>query len=459
MSRARCRCEPHSSPELRRCRLASKPVIGCSVGYHDFGDYQGVGFQRPILMAGGIPLILSRVEGTIDDHARRGRRASSSAAAGTSSRTATARSPTSSSVMPDPRRDEFELELVERSLDRGLPLLGMCRGIQVINVGLGGTLVQDVSLRPEWEEHPTDRGWHRWKEVERASLERRAGRARASAARDGVEPGSRLHEALGVDEIEVNSFHHQAIDRPRRRPASDRRRARRRHRGDRAGDDDGYVLAAQFELQEEWRVDRAVPGYLPPVRGGRSRQALDWASRSGSRRPSCWGLADFNAAVASRMTGAFRVVLGFHVVATSILAASSSRRPASSPTSTRPISGSSPGSARSATLVLPDVLQGARDRPHLDPLADRLGLRAPSRLILAVLVLDEVLTTGQLIAALVIIGGVLLASADLRAVHTIERRQATRPRPRVRHGRRDRQPSSSATPTTRSSTAGSFRSS
>jgi putative glutamine amidotransferase len=69
-----------------------------------------------------------------------------------------------------------------------------------------------------------------------------------------IEPGSRLHDALGVDEIDVNSFHHQAIDR--------------------LGEGllvtgaapDGvvevielevepYVLGAQFELQEEWRVD------------------------------------------------------------------------------------------------------------------------------------------------------------------------------------------------------------
>ena len=44
-----------------------KPVIGISVGLHDFGDYAGVGFQRPIALAGGVPLILSCLEDSIED--------------------------------------------------------------------------------------------------------------------------------------------------------------------------------------------------------------------------------------------------------------------------------------------------------------------------------------------------------------------------------------------------------
>jgi putative glutamine amidotransferase len=231
----------------------TKPVIGVSVGYHDFGDYQGVGFQRPLVRAGGIPLILSRVEGSIDDMLdvvdavaigggrdiephRYGQR------------------PGELLGVTDPKRDAFELELVERTLDRGLPLLGMCRGIQVLNVALGGTLVQDVALRDEWAEHPSDRGWHRWKEVELASLEDELGVPGHPRHSISVEPGSRLHEALGVAEIEVDSFHHQAIDRlaPGLRAtgvALDGVVEVIELEGD------GYVLGAQFELQEEWRVD------------------------------------------------------------------------------------------------------------------------------------------------------------------------------------------------------------
>jgi putative glutamine amidotransferase len=233
--------------------VTRKPVIGFSVGHHDFGDYQSVGFQRPIALAGGIPLTLSRLEDVLEDALDvvdavviGGGRDIEPHRYG--------QEPHEALGPPDPHRDEFELELVKRALDRELPLLGMCRGIQVINVALGGTLVQDVSLAPEWVEHPTDRGWHRWKEVERASLLDEAEVPHHPRHSMAVEPGSHLHEALGVDEIEVNSFHHQAIDR-----LGEGLRATGR-----APDGvievielegEPYVLGAQFELQEEWRID------------------------------------------------------------------------------------------------------------------------------------------------------------------------------------------------------------
>jgi putative glutamine amidotransferase len=231
----------------------SKPVIGCSVGYHDFGDYQGVGFQRPIALAGGIPLILSRVEGTIDQMldvvdgvALGGGRDIHPARYG--------QEPHELLGVLDPRRDAFELELVERTLARGLPLLGMCRGIQVVNVALGGTLVQDISLRAEWEGHPSDRGWQRWKEVERASLENEDEVPHHPRHPMLVERGSRLHQALGVEEVEVDSFHHQAIEKL----GEGLRATGVAPDGvveviELAGE--SWVLGAQFELQEEWRID------------------------------------------------------------------------------------------------------------------------------------------------------------------------------------------------------------
>jgi putative glutamine amidotransferase len=154
----------------------------------------------------------------------------------------------------EPRRDAFELELVERSLERGLPILGMCRGIQILNVALGGTLVQDLSLKPEWAEHPSDRGWKAWKEMELASLEGREEVPPHPRHPISIEPGSRLHEALEVAEIEVDSFHHQALDHV----APELSVVARAPDGVVEAvelNGDAFVLALQCELQEEWRID------------------------------------------------------------------------------------------------------------------------------------------------------------------------------------------------------------
>lgn len=229
-----------------------RPVIGVSCSFHDFGDYSGVGFHRPIALAGGLPVILPRVEGTLEDLldlcdglVLAGGRDLDPGLYG--------QSPTEHLAPTDPHRDAFELELVRRALDRRLPVLGMCRGLQVLNVALGGTLVQDLSLVPGWADHPSDRGWTVWKEVERTAL---TGEEMPPHPRHpiSIEPGSRLHRALGVEEIEVDSFHHQALDRV----------APGLHVVARAPDgvveaaemDGGYVLAVQWEQQEEWRIDR-----------------------------------------------------------------------------------------------------------------------------------------------------------------------------------------------------------
>ena len=95
---------------------------------------------------------------------------------------------------PSRERDIFELALFAVARQRGLPILGICRGIQLINVGMGGTLFQDLpSERPGAINHSPE-----------GSRDARAHRVR-------LEPGSRAAEALGVPSVLVNSSHHQAI--------------------------------------------------------------------------------------------------------------------------------------------------------------------------------------------------------------------------------------------------------
>ena len=93
-----------------------------------------------------------------------------------------------------PARDAIETSAVRIALDRRLPILAVCRGIQVLNVALGGSLYQDVGTDPGTElphsqKEPRDQPTHKVK----------------------VEPRSRLAKVLGTDEIEVNSMHHQAV--------------------------------------------------------------------------------------------------------------------------------------------------------------------------------------------------------------------------------------------------------
>jgi putative glutamine amidotransferase len=98
----------------------------------------------------------------------------------------------------DADRDAFELPLIRSAWDEHLPILGVCRGHQVLNVALGGSLIQDVpdhyACEPERHQHGTPDVPDMHHRVQLA-------------------PGSRLRALLGEDVFLVNSRHHQAIQR------------------------------------------------------------------------------------------------------------------------------------------------------------------------------------------------------------------------------------------------------
>lgn len=92
----------------------------------------------------------------------------------------------------DVERDHFELEVLKRALGTSAPVLGICRGAQLINVVLGGTLYQD--LRPLRRRTPNRNSAFPVKDAHLVS-------------------GSRLEACMGTKHARVNSLHHQAVDR------------------------------------------------------------------------------------------------------------------------------------------------------------------------------------------------------------------------------------------------------
>lgn len=98
---------------------------------------------------------------------------------------------------PHRARDKCELAVARQARALGLPTLGICRGIQVINVALGGTLIQDIpSERPSSIEHDSN--------AERSTRVHEV----------QIDGDSMLAQAVGATSITVNSYHHQAIDQP-----------------------------------------------------------------------------------------------------------------------------------------------------------------------------------------------------------------------------------------------------
>ena len=94
-------------------------------------------------------------------------------------------------VKTDPERDALEIRWIRAALDDAIPMLGICRGAQLINVVLGGTLHQDIrTLRRQTYNRP---GLMPTKQV-------------------WLEADSRLAMICGKTKLRVNSLHHQAVD-------------------------------------------------------------------------------------------------------------------------------------------------------------------------------------------------------------------------------------------------------
>jgi len=126
----------------------------------------------------------------------------------------------------DRELDETELRLFQQAREQEIPILGICRGQQVIHVALGGSLVQHL------EDHDV-RGF---------------GRSHLAHTIEVIDPSSELGHAAGEHKIRVNSFHHQAI----RRLAPGLHETAKGEDGTVEGveSDDGLIVAVQCHPEE-----------------------------------------------------------------------------------------------------------------------------------------------------------------------------------------------------------------
>jgi putative glutamine amidotransferase len=151
----------------------------------------------------------------------------------------------------DPELDETELALFGQAREREIPVLGICRGQQVINVAMGGSLVQHL------EGHEV----------------RSLGRSHLAHIID-VDPTSELGQAAGEHKVRVNSLHHQAI----KRLAAGLQQSARGEDGTVEGveSDDGLIVAVQCHPEElttdlPW-ARKLFERFVARARGRRQKQ-------------------------------------------------------------------------------------------------------------------------------------------------------------------------------------------
>ncbi len=179
--------------------IGMEPVIGVTCGHEVAAQerfYVNRPYVRSIEMAGGIPLLIPALEkrerlayflDQIDGLLLPGGYDVDPATFG--------EEPVPGLGPVDPIWDELELWVASNVLERRLPVLGICRGVQLLNVAAGGSLYQDIESQLLGKAIKHQQGAPRWQHSHEIT----------------VESGSHVERMLGTTQLRVNSFHHQAI--------------------------------------------------------------------------------------------------------------------------------------------------------------------------------------------------------------------------------------------------------
>lgn len=232
-----------------------RPLVVISEGFADYGDYYGVGYPRPLLAAGAFPVLLPYLDDP-GDRREAIERADGIVLAGGRDIDPThyGRAEPHPGQLPGQwKLDEIELDYARLAVEHAVPLLGICRGCQILNVAFGGTLYGDLDEFPHrGADHPGAK-WDEWRALVAATL---ADEPRPPHPTHPVEiaEGSLLAAHLG-ESASVDSYHHQAIAEVGSGLTAT---AVAPHGTVEAIEMPGapaFVLGVQWELHEEWQDD------------------------------------------------------------------------------------------------------------------------------------------------------------------------------------------------------------
>jgi len=175
------------------CLTASgrRPLIGISCSLDEGMDRISPSYFEAVIAAGGIPVAVPKgaveVVGIVDGLVMTGGEDVAPWRYG--------QSPIGESVKVNAPRDTSDFAILDAALQRSIPVLCVCRGMQLANVALGGTLWQDIPSQ-----------------VKKSLTHRAPIKTRPHSVR--ISKGSALYRIVGSDTLSVNTSHHQAVRRP-----------------------------------------------------------------------------------------------------------------------------------------------------------------------------------------------------------------------------------------------------
>lgn len=178
-------------------RGKSKPVIGITGNFGDKGCELAQGYYQSVLKAGGIPLVIPAYE-DMETLAATLERIDGLLLSGGADMNPLlmGEEPVPGLGGICPQRDKAELWLIRMAYNRQIPIMGICRGIQMLACALGGSVIQDLNSQ--------------YKEDSLIKHSQQLAREYASHT-VWIEENSLLHEIIGETQLAVNSFHHQAV--------------------------------------------------------------------------------------------------------------------------------------------------------------------------------------------------------------------------------------------------------